>query len=161
MKERSDRLETLRLILARGNIGSQESLLRQLTNHGFDVTQATLSRDLRKLKAVKVTGPEGFRYILPEHPSYQRRTTPATMADFLRSTGFERLDFSGNLAIIHTRPGYAGGLASDIDARTLPSIIGTIAGDDTILIIMAEGTERQRLVDDLATVIPSIKSVML
>ncbi len=161
MKERYDRLETLRIILSRGETGSQESILRQLSRHGFDVTQATLSRDLRKLKAVKVPIPEGYRYILPEHPNYQRATSPATMSDFLRSTGFESIDFSGNLAVIHTRPGYAGGLASDIDAHRLPSLIGTIAGDDTILLIMAVGAGRQDVVDDLAEVIPAIKSVML
>lgn len=161
MKERFDRLETLRLILARGEAGSQESILRQLARHGFDVTQATLSRDLRKLKAVKVPIPDGYRYILPEHPHYRRTTSPATMADFVRSTGFESVDFSGNLAVLHTRPGYAGGLASDIDARRLPSVVGTIAGDDTILIVMAEGTTRTQLTDDLAEVIPAMKGMVL
>lgn len=161
MKERYDRLDTLRIILSRGEAGSQESILRQLSRHGFDVTQATLSRDLRKLKAVKISVPEGFRYILPEHPNYRRSTTPSTVSDFLRVTGFESIDFSGNLAVVHTRPGYAGGLASDIDARHLPAIVGTIAGDDTILLVMAEGTTKQQLVDSLAEVIPAIKSVML
>ncbi len=161
MKERSTRLETLRIILSRGEAGSQESILRQLTRHGFDVTQATLSRDLRKLRAVKVSTAYGYRYILPEHPNYQRSTTPGSMSEFLRTTGFESLDFSGNLAVMHTRPGYAGGLASDIDSRPLTSIIGTIAGDDTILIIMAEGAKRQDVIDDLSMVLPAIKSIML
>ncbi len=161
MKERFDRLETLRIILARGEAGSQESILRQLSRHGFDVTQATLSRDLHKLKAVKVPTQGGYRYILPEHPHYQRSTSPSTISGFLRNTGFESLDFSRNLAIVHTRPGYAGGLASDIDARRPDSVIGTIAGDDTILIVMAEGIERQQFIDDLAEVIPAIKAIML
>ncbi len=161
MKERYDRLETLRIILARAEASSQEDILGLLQRHGFEVTQATLSRDLRKLKAVKVSTAEGYRYILPEHPNYQRSTTPATMSDFLRATGFESVDFSGNLAVVHTRPGYAGGLASDIDARRLPSIVGSIAGDDTILLVIAEGVERQTVVDDLAKVMPALKSVML
>ena len=161
MKQRFDRLETLRIILSRGEAGSQESILRELSRHGFDVTQATLSRDLSKIKAVKVPITQAYRYNLPAHPHYQRKTSPSTMSDYLRASGFESIDFSGNLAVVHTRPGYAGGLASDIDARSLPTIIGTIAGDDTVLIIMAEGTERQSLIDDLATVIPAIKSVML
>ena len=161
MKERYDRLDTLRIILSRGEAGSQESILRQLSRHGFDVTQATLSRDLRKLKAVKISVPEGFRYILPEHPGYRRNITPSTMAGFLHSTGFESLDFSGHLAVLHTRPGYAGGLASDIDAHRLPTVIGTVAGDDTILIVMHEGTTRQMFIDSLAEVIPAIKSILL
>ena len=161
MKQRYDRLETLRIILSRGEAGSQESILRQLTHMGFDVTQATLSRDLRKLKAVKVPYGDSYRYILPEHPHYQLNTQPSTLSDFLRATGFESLAFSGNLAVIHTRPGYAGGLASDIDARRLPEVVGTIAGDDAILIVIAEDVSRQDFVDALATVIPAIKSVML
>lgn len=161
MKERLDRLETLRIILSRGEAGSQESILRQLARHGFDVTQATLSRDLRKLKAVKIPLADGYRYILPEHPHYQRTTNPSTVSDYLRSTGFESIDFSGNLAVVHTRPGYAGGLASDIDARRLPSVIGSIAGDDTILLILAEGTTRQDVVDELAELVPAIKRTML
>lgn len=161
MKERLDRLETLRIILSRGEAGSQESILRQLARHGFDVTQATLSRDLRKLKAVKIPLADGYRYILPEHPHYQRTTSPSTVSDYLRSTGFESIDFSGNLAVVHTRPGYAGGLASDIDARRLPSVIGSIAGDDTILLILAEGTTRQDVVDELAELVPAIKRTML
>ena len=67
MKQRFDRLETLRIILSRGEAGSQESILRELSRHGFDVTQATLSRDLRKIKAVKVPIPEGYRYIALDH----------------------------------------------------------------------------------------------
>ena len=173
MKQRFDRLETLRIILKRSRqkailtilnqrrITTQEQLRDALLEQGIRVTQATLSRDLRKIKAVKVPIPEGYRYILPDHPHYQRKTSPSTISDYLRASGFESIDFSGNLAVVHTRPGYAGGLASDIDARSLPTIIGTIAGDDTVLIIMAEDTNRQSLIDDLATVIPAIKSVML
>lgn len=82
MKQRYDRLETLRIILSRGEAGSQESILRQLTHMGFDVTQATLSRDLRKLKAVKVPYGDSYRYILPEHPHYQRNTQPPRSQTF-------------------------------------------------------------------------------
>ena len=146
MKQRFDRLETLRIILSRGEAGRQDRILRELSRHGSGGTLPI---------------PEGYRYILPDHPHYQRKTSPSTIADYLRASGFESIDFSGNLAVVHTRPGYAGGLASDIDARSLPTIIGTIAGDDTVLIIMAEDTNRQSLIDDLATVIPAIKSVML
>ena len=62
---------------------------------------------------------------------------------------------------MHTRAGYASGLASDIDAHKLSNVIGTIAGDDTILLIMAEGVSRQDFIDELATVVPAIKSVVL
>lgn len=161
MTERYDRLDTLRVILSSREAGSQESILRELARHGYDVTQATLSRDLRKLQATKMPGPKGYRYVLPDHPGYHRATPPGAVADYLRNTGFVGIDFSGNLAVIHTRPGYAGGLASDIDTRALPCVIGTIAGDDTILVVMAETASRQDLVDALAEIVPAVKSVVL
>jgi len=160
MKDRLNRLETLQVILANKEAGSQEAILRELLRHGFKVTQATLSRDLRKLKAVKVLGRAGYKYVLPENPLYHRTLRPAAVPDFLRNTGFESIDFSGNLAVLHTRPGYAAGLASDIDARRLQTVVGTIAGDDTILLVTAEDADRQSLIDELASVIPAIKSVM-
>lgn len=157
MKERNDRLETLRLILARGESGCQDDILKELQRHGYGVTQATLSRDLRQLHAVKVPLNKGYGYILPDHPQYQRSTKPATLANYLNTSGYCDIQFSGNFAIIHTRPGYAGGLASDIDAHKHPAILGTIAGDDTILVIAAEDTMRQDLIDGLSETIPAIK----
>lgn len=161
MKERADRLDTLRVILSSKETSSQDDLLRELAHHGFRVTQATLSRDLHKLKAAKVMSASGYRYILPEHPQYRRTASPAVVSDFLRNTGFERIAFSGNLAVVHTRPGYAAGLASDIDGHRLPSVAGTIAGDDTILLVVSEGTDRQTFIDELAEVVPAVKSVVL
>lgn len=159
MKLRDERMEILRIILARGESGNQDNILRELEQHGFKVTQATLSRDLRQLKAVKVPSANnnGYNYILPEHPHYRRSTKPSTMADYLVATGYRSTTFSGNLAIIHTNPGYAGGLASDIDGRHNPAIAGTVAGDDTILVIAAENVTRQQLIDALAESLPAIK----
>lgn len=161
MTKRLDRIETLRIILARGNSGGQDMILRELSRHGFNVTQATLSRDLRQLRAVKVPMDNGYGYILPEHPQYRRVTKPTTMADFLNASGFISVKFSGNVAVVHTRPGYASGLASDIDARENEAIIGTVAGDDTVLAIAAEGVERQAFIDALAEAIPAVKQEYL
>ncbi|MGN0086621.1 MAG: arginine repressor [Alloprevotella sp.] len=161
MYNRYDRLEALRIILSNHTAGSQEDILRELRGYGHEVTQATLSRDLQKLKAVKVRSAEGYMYTLPEHKLYRRTVSSDNAAEYLRNTGFRGLDFSGNLAVLHTREGYAQGLASDIDAHALPSVVGTIAGDDTILLVMAENASQQQLVDELAGVIPAMKSVML
>jgi len=161
MKDRLNRLETLRVILASAEHGSQYEILNEMKRHGFKVTQATLSRDLRKLHAVKVLGSSGYKYILPENPQYRRPVSPTAVPEYLRNTGFISIDFSGNLAILHTRAGYAGGLASDIDSHHLQTVVGTIAGDDTILLVVAEDAGRQDVVDELATVIPAIKSIVL
>lgn len=161
MKERINRLQVLRMILTNTESGNQEAILNELRRQGYDVTQATLSRDLRKLKAIKVQGKNGYMYILPNNPLYRRTVSSNSVSEFMRNSGFQAIDFSGNLAVIHTRPGYAGGLASDIDAHHLQGVIGTIAGDDTILLVLAEGTDEQALVDELALFIPAVKSVHL
>ena len=161
MSKRMQRLEVLRVILASSSMGSHEDILKELAQNGWNITQATLSRDLSKLHAAKVLGPEGYRYILPESPLYRRTVKPEIVPEYLRNTGFLSIDFSGNLAVLHTRPGYAAGLASDIDSHKLHTAVGTVAGDDTILVVMNETVERQEFIDELSTVIPAIKSIVL
>ena len=157
MKPRHERIEVLRLILANTEIGSQEALLKELEAEGYKVTQATLSRDLQKLKAAKVASVGGYRYILPDNPLYRRKIS-VEAPDFLRNTGFLGLEFSGNIVVMHTRPGYAAGITTAIDAQKLSS---TLAGDDTILAIMREGATRQQVIDELATVLPAVKNIVL
>ena len=161
MNARFKRLEVIRVILSSQSIGRHEMLQKELERNGMSVTQATLSRDLAKMRAMKVITPEGYRYVLPDSPLYRRTVSQQVVPQVLRNSGFERLDFSGNLAVMHTRPGYASGLASDIDAHKLHNVIGTVAGDDTIILVIAEDVTRQDFVDELATVVPAVKSVML
>ena len=155
------RLEVLRVILASSSMSSHEDILKELAHNGWNITQATLSRDLSKLHAAKVLGAEGYRYILPESPLYRRTVKPEIVPEYLRNTGFLSIDFSGNLAVMHTRPGYASSLASDIDSHHPDTVLGTIAGDDTILIILREGADRDLFLNQLAEIIPAIKSVLV
>lgn len=159
MKSRNERMEVLRLILTNTEVGSQEALLKELEAEGYNVTQATLSRDLQKLKAAKVASATGYRYMLPENPLYRRRIN-AEIPGFLRNTGFVGLEFSGNIAILRTRPGYAAGIATDIDEHNFESIAGTLAGDDSVLVIVRENYDRNVVMADLAQVLPAIKSLM-
>lgn len=161
MSNRDRRLEVLRVILASSNMGSHEEILKELSRNGWTVTQGTLSRDLSKLHAAKVLHNGTYHYILPESPNYKRTIRPDIVPQYLRNTGFLSIVFSGNIAVLHTRPGYAAGLASDIDAHKLPTVAGTIAGDDTIMVVVNEGVDKQSFTDDLAQVIPAIKSVLL
>lgn len=162
MSNRMQRLEVLRVILASSNdLGSHEEILKELAQNGWNVTQATLSRDLCKLHAAKVLTAEGYRYILPESPMYHRTIKPDIVPQYLRNSGFLSIAFSGHMAVLKTRPGYAAGLASDIDAHKLETVLGTIAGDDTILVIIREEASRQELTDELAQVIPALRSIVL
>lgn len=159
MKSRNERMEVLRLILTNTEVGSQEALLQELEAEGYKVTQATLSRDLQKLKAAKVASATGYRYMLPENPLYRRRIS-AEVPGFLRNTGFVGLEFSGNIALLRTRPGYAAGIATDIDEHNFASVVGTIAGDDTILVLIRENFDRTTVMSDLSEVLPAIKKLM-
>ena len=159
MNSREKRLEVLRVILSSQGIGRQDYILEELARNGLKVTQATLSRDLNKLRAIKILKPDGYRYVLPETPNYHRTVSVETVPQYLRNTGFQSIVFSGNLAVIHTRPGYAGGLASDIDNHKLPSVAGTIAGDDTIMLVLREGCTRTSVKQALNHIIPNINNL--
>lgn len=123
------RLETINRLVQTSIICNQDELQEKLKVEGFDVTQATLSRDMRRLKITKKHEGDRMVYRLP----LQEPTEKTAM----------NIEFSGNLAVLHTRPGYAMGIASDIDAQSYPEILATIAGDDTILVIPREGHSRE------------------
>lgn len=120
-------------------VKSQTELAEILSTDGVQVTQATLSRDLEELGAVKVRGRDGGSavYLIPEDGNRALRPAeqaPARLIRLLREllTG---TDHSGNIAVLRTPPGAAHYLASAIDRSGLPEVAGTIAGDDTILVV--------------------------
>jgi transcriptional regulator of arginine metabolism len=96
--------------------------------------------------------------VLPNHALLQKKQSASS--DDLTSNqpryGFVSLNFSGNMAVIKTRPGYASSLAYDVDNHTLPGVLGTIAGDDTLLIVLAEGANRQEIKRLLEPIIISL-----
>ncbi len=126
------------------SIRSQDDLQKHLADKGIEVTQATLSRDIRELKIVKKhDGKNGYIYVLPVSDKPEMR---------LYATANKKLsiEFSGNMAVIKTPPGYAMAMASDIDRLSPDEILGTIAGDDAILIIPREGYSRTQISNALA-----------
>jgi len=134
-------------------VRSQTELVQLLADSGITVTQATLSRDLEELGAVKVRGTDGgaSSYLLPEEggpPMRPAEQAPARLQRLLREllTG---ADASGNLAVLRTPPGAAQFLASALDRSGLPEVVGTIAGDDTIAVIAREPMTGTELADQL------------
>jgi transcriptional regulator of arginine metabolism len=138
---RAGRQARIVAILSSAPISSQSELAARLADEGIDVTQATLSRDLEELGAVKLRGADGGVgvYIVPEDGSPVRGVSGGTdrmsrlLGELLVST-----DASGNLALLRTPPGAAHYLASAIDRAALPEVVGTVAGDDTILVVARE-----------------------
>ena len=158
MKVKTNRLEALRLIISSQQLGSQDELLNALQKEGFKLTQATLSRDLKQLKVAKAASMSGnYVYVLPNETMYKRVATPNSIREMMRVPGFISINFSGNMGIIKTRPGYASSIAWNIDNSDIPEILGTIAGDDTIFIVIKEGVKHQEVVEALSDVVPNIK----
>ena len=147
MKVKTNRLEALRLIISSQQLGSQDELLNALQKEGFKLTQATLSRDLKQLKVAKAASMSGnYVYVLPNETMYKRVSTPNSIREMMRVPGFISINFSGNMGIIKTRPGYASSIAWNIDNSDVPEILGTIAGDDTIFIVIKEGGKNKAYV---------------
>ncbi len=158
MKSKNSRLQTLRMLISSQELCCQDDVLKALAKEGYVVTQATLSRDMKQLKVAKATSLGGkYFYVLPNETMYKRVASPKRAAEMLLTSGFMSINFSGNMGVIKTRPGYASSLAYNIDNSGLSSIIGTIAGDDTIFIVVKEGVMNSEVIDELKNVIPDIK----
>jgi transcriptional regulator of arginine metabolism len=156
MKNRVRRQLEIRKIILKGNTHSQDQLLVELKQKGFDLTQATLSRDLKILQVAKVPHPaKGYVYVIQESES-GNTGREQNRFNYL-ADGFRDLRFSGNLAVIRTSPGYASSIAAIIDSADSWEILGTIAGDDTILIVQKEGISKMDLINALIKIMPNIK----
>lgn len=148
MSNKKYRFQIIKELITAEEISSQDELLKKLVDLDIIVTQATLSRDLRELKVSKFPNSNGnYIYKLTEtEPAHQTVT----------HTNQVTLTFSKNLGVIKTKPGYATSLAFEIDNTPFKSIIGTIAGDDTILIVMKENSTREEVTKELKLIIPNI-----
>jgi len=128
-------------ILNSRRVGSQAELAAALDDEGFEVTQATLSRDLEELGAVKLRAPDGGlpSYVVPEDgaplTSRTAKDAPPQRLARLIDELLVSAEASANLVVLRTPPGAAHFLASAVDRAGLPDVLGTIAGDDTILVV--------------------------
>ncbi len=157
MKVKSSRLETLKMLISSMQLSNQEEVLQALRKEGFELTQATLSRDMKQLKIAKAASLNGkYVYVLPNDTMYRRVSSPRPASEMLMTTGFLSINFSGNMGVIRTRPGYASSLAYNIDNSNTPEILGTIAGDDTIFIVIREGITYKKVLKALSDIIPDM-----
>lgn len=158
MKGKKQRIEAIKMLISSKELCCQEEVLNELIREGFEVTQATLSRDMKQLKIAKASSMNGkYVYVLPNETMYKRITKPSTAKQMLQAPGFVSLKYSGNIAVIKTRPGYASAIAYNIDNSHITEILGTIAGDDTIITVLAEDASHTLLEKQLAEVIPNLQ----
>jgi transcriptional regulator of arginine metabolism len=156
VKGRNSRLKSIKKIIKTSKIESQEILLGLLQKEGYEVTQATLSRDMKLLKIGKISdGNNGYIYALPSED--ERQDSEHTVAqDFLR--GYISIECSGNIAVIKTYSGHADVVASALDTLALDEVIGTIAGgDNCVFACLREGYTGDQFIASLKKRIPDVE----
>lgn len=123
-------------IISNINVETQEQLLQELQEAGFHSTQATISRDIKELRIVKeLTALGTYRYTVAA------KEMPTTFSGRMNTIFREcvtRYDYAQNIVVIHTLPGLAAAAASAIDAMNLSVVVGTLAGDDTVMVVMRD-----------------------
>ena len=155
MNQKTQRLSIIRQIIRSEFISSQEELIVRLAESGVQVTQSTLSRDLKFMHVAKVPHKEkGYIYVLPD----------SVRGDHSISTNvtdnITNIAFSGNMCVITTKPGYASAISVPIDSKDICEILGTIAGDNTILLVLREGFDMENLMNQLCMIYPSIRTLL-
>ena len=155
MKERNGRLKAIRKLIKGNRIESQEELLSLLNKEGFEVTQATLSRDLKLLKVGKIAdGHDGYVYTLPTEEERQE-SEHIFIQDFLR--GYISMECSGNMVVIKTFPGHASPVCNALDCMNFDEILGTVAGENCLFACLREGVRGPDFIAKLKEKIPEIE----
>ena len=153
MKNRNERLMEIRRLIGSRNISSQDELNKLLEKRGYALTQATLSRDLKYLKVAKMPDDQaGYVYILPDREQVVEETELSGQG----IAGLISLDYAQGMAILRTLPGHASSIAYTLDNLDAYEIAGTIAGDDTILLIPRDGVTRSDLAKLLKIRMPGL-----
>ena len=147
MSKKRDRQNAVLQLIGSRQISSQEELKQLLSAKGWVVTQATLSRDLRDLGVVRAPSDAGVRYLLPEMVIDESKPD----LDSLLPQLFSRIDGVGELIVLHTLPSGAQPIAEAVDSQGWPEIMGTLAGENTILIVCRSAEARKVLTDRLVT----------
>lgn len=145
MASKRDRQQAIVRLIESSQISSQEDLKRLLAAEGLVVTQATLSRDLRDLGVVRAPGDNGARYLLPEMVSDEAKPS----LEMLLPQLFSRIDGVSELIVLHTLPSGAQPIAEAVDAQGWPEVMGTLAGENTILIVCRSSEARLALTERL------------
>jgi transcriptional regulator of arginine metabolism len=140
-------------IIGKYEVETQDDLINMLAREGFTVTQATISRDIRELKLSKVlTGRGTYRYIQGGHKTIDVNVKfNNALVDSI-----QRVDYANNIIVIKTFPGLAPAVATSIDAIHLVEILGSIAGDDTIMVIVRDEESAAEIADKLKNIIKTM-----
>ena len=138
-KSKGDRLQTILRLVQEHPISRQEVLLDYLRKEGFDVTQATISRDIRELCLVKAATAEGYRYVSSRNESFNPKTQGR----------FEGVDYAGHVVLVKCYSGMANAACEVFDALQWKNVVGTLSGDDTFLIVARSERDAKTICTEL------------
>lgn len=150
MNARKDRQNQILALIEREPIATQDELILKLREHGYEVTQATISRDIKELKLVKAVGPDGrstYSAGTRETESY------GSPSNSILSGAVLSTDYAMNTCVIKTRAGMANAVCASIDGMEWDGLLGTIAGDDTIFVLCRNETKARNFRDAIDTLI--------
>lgn len=146
------RQEKILEIISKYSVETQEELIDRLYDDGYEVTQATVSRDIRELKLTKVsTGHGTYRYMLP--PQHETRGTMKFTNTLIDSVTM--VDYALNTVVIKTIPSLANPVAAGIDSMHSPEILGCVAGDDTVIVIVRDPESAKAITERIKAMIKS------
>ena len=139
MGKKESRLEVIKMLISSQELSKQDELQTELEKMGYETAQATLSRDLKLLRVVKAQNANGrYVYMLPDNQAYRNVSNNHVIISAINQMGALGIRFSGNMAVVKTLPGHASHVAYDIDQAHIDCILGTVAGDDTVIIVLEE-----------------------
>ena len=154
MNQKKQRLSVIIKIIRSEFISSQEELIARLEECGVKITQSTLSRDLKFMHVAKVPHKEkGYVYVLPNN-TRNDHSISTNITDNITD-----IAFSGNMCVITTKPGYASAISVPIDSKGIPEVLGSIAGDNTILLVLREDFSKSKLMAELTMLFPSLANL--
>ena len=152
MGHKSERLNLIRRIISEELICSQEELIKRLADFKVQATQSTLSRDFKEINISKMPHPEkGYIYVLSEKLGGEIVSNTANLGDAVLD-----IRFSHNIAVISTKSGYASAVSVIIDARKSKDIIGTVAGDNNIILILHENATHEVVFEQMHQLFPTL-----
>ena len=144
---KSKRQEKILELIHDHSVQTQEQLLAELNDAGFRTTQATISRDIKQLRIIKELGPDGvYRYSTTPKPV--EHTFSAKLNLIFRQC-ITSVDYAQNMIVIKTMPGLANGAAAALDGMEVPYLVGSLAGDDTVLLVLRDNAAAAEFADEI------------
>lgn len=153
MGHKAERLNLIKRIISEELISSQEELIKRLLDYGIRATQSTLSRDFKEISISKMPHPDkGYIYILSEKLGSEIVSNVASVGDAVLG-----IKFSHNIAVLATKSGYASAISVIVDSHKIKEIIGSVAGDNNIILILSEAAVHEDVTQQLLQIFPTLK----